>query len=201
MTAYPANIPLVVTRRVTVSPARVVTVQATTLGFYGRVFAPRSEEPDGTEAAPREALPGRVLWFAPGQAVGTLNAGDRIADGDISYELLTGTRGKRAGLRVLVNECVCLPVAALYPLVGSLTNQAGTVLQAALPYALWGSSESHADTGSYERLDGECPPEFASVVKANAQIRAGGLTYRIVDSSLELTVPRVTFTATRTERA
>jgi hypothetical protein len=200
MTVYPSNLPLTLSRRVTISAARVVTVTSTTVAFMGRVFPARSEDPSTADSAPREALPARVLWYQPGQMVGTINAGDRILDGGVEHEMITSTRGKRAGLHVLVNECACLPVASLYPLTGSLTNQAGTVVQAALPFAVWGASESHGETGDYEELAGECPPEFASVVKRNTQIHAGGVAYRILTASLELMVPRVVFRCRKTER-
>lgn len=195
----PHSEPLTLSRRVSVSPDRAIVVQATAEPFLGRVFPRAAEDPGTADAAPRDRLAHHTVWYPPGQPV-ELNPGDRLLDDTTEFEVVRGTRGKRAGTEILVLECHALPVAELYPVSAQVTGQGGAGPSETVDVALWAPSESHSATGDYEDYAGEAPAEHAAVLGRNVQLRVGVTLFRVTTASTDLITARVTFRARRTER-
>lgn len=114
---------------------------------------------------------------------------------NVIHEVLSDPREFRVGPSTQGIMAETLPVGDLYPYTGVLKEQDGEVVDPII-FALWSVREDHADTGTYERFNGEAPVEFAEALGDNRWIDLGG-RYRITSSITDLEGPRVKFEARR----
>lgn len=195
MTGPRLNIPAQMIRLVATGSDGAVTVTELTGQPAFRVELVRPRDQVSDEGPPRAYPPWIIRWrtgiWGPQGAVP--GGSSRIDVNGAAYELLGRPKTLMHGTRAVGYEVSAQPVAELYPFVGSLTEQDGTVVDAAIHFARWSPSETHNTTGEYEDYDAEAPAEYRDLVKRNRQIRMGGKTYRIMTVVTETTVPRALF--------
>lgn len=130
------------------------------------------------------------LWGPQGYVP---SGSSRIEVDGAAYELLGSPKTLMHGRRAVGYEATAHPVNELYPYIGDLTEQNGTVVSASMRFSMWSPNEFHSQTGEYEDYQAEAPPEYRDLIKRNRQIHMGGKTYRIMVVTTELTVPHVVF--------
>lgn len=184
-----------VVRRVTVSSSLVliVTDVADSGAFGVEIVPPKAQStPD---VAPRNRPAWTLRWREGpwGPPGGPFGPSSRIQVGTVVYEALNSPRPLLHGRRTVAHEVSVLPIADLYPYLGDLTDQGGVVVLEDVALALWAPSEAHAATGDYEDYDAESPPEYVGSVVRNRQIHIGDDVYRVMTSTVDRSVPRVSY--------
>ncbi len=191
------NLPdlVTLTRMAAVSNVFDSAVTPVAINFSGRVYPPSEPgDPGDTDAAPRAWRNPHLLWYKPGQLASAIKAGDRFDSKGVSWEALSATHGKRAGLQVLVNEVRCLPVNLMYPITAQLQNIGGLAIQQ-VAIAAWQTAEAASDRGSYKDLSAEASVDLhVALAVANRQLRFGNRTYRISDVVIVTNQPYVRMT-------
>jgi hypothetical protein len=187
--------PVTLTRRVSVDGSASVTIEDLSPPQFFKVELTRPRLPIDQEGSPRSHDPWVIRWRTGmwGPVGATPGGSSRITVGETSYELLSGAKTLMYGRRAVGFEARCLPVTQLYPYVGDLTEQDGTVVQAGMRFAFWSPNESHGSTGDYEDYEAEAPIEYREQVKRNRQLHLATGVYRIMVTVVELVVPRVVF--------
>ena len=182
---------LVKTRSIVVNSDMTVTINdAPGLNVPGQVYPARAGGGKDSDGSPRSVNPRHLVWFRVGDT--SLRGGDRFTVGGTEYEVLTDTIGRRAGVRVLVNEVEAAPVASVYPLLAQLSDLGGVVVLPEFRLAIWEGSRSDASHGEYGDLQGEAPAEHFNALKIpNREIVVGSAAFRITQAILHTDVPHV----------
>lgn len=191
--------PAAITRRVTVGADAIVTKTdlSSEPGFLAELIGPRDGAASG--GPPRSSPPYTIRWQTGlwGPLGDVPRASARITVGDATYELLGQPKTLMHGPRAVGYGASAMPVLELYPFIGNLTEQDGTVVQGDMRLAMWSPNERHDSTGEYEDYDAEAPIDYQGLIKRNRQVRMGGTTYRIMTTVVDLSVPRVMFSLRR----
>lgn len=146
-------------------------------------------------SAPRSHAPFTIRWRKDiwGPAGSVPRGSARIQAGDDVYELVGNPRQLLYGGRVVGYEAPACLVDQLYPFSGTLTEQNGIEVHPAMPFAMWGPTETHGSTGEYEDYQAEAPAEFSGQVYRNRHVHMGSKVYRVMTTAVDLTVPHVVF--------
>jgi hypothetical protein len=188
------NDPLMIIRRVTQLPDMTLDIDVAEEEFIGHIYRnTRSDTTPPGDSSVRQHMSSEhdTLWFRPDSGI-TINPGDRIDDAGTVFEALTGTRGKRAGERILVNEVHVTTFASLYPVLAQLTELGGGPSLAAIPVALWQESQNDNARGTYRSLRAEAPPEYyEALATTNRELRVGGRVHHIDQVDLSTSQPHV----------
>lgn len=191
-----------VTRRVTISSG-ALSIDDTPDEHPAAVRLAGRRETADVDGSPRDHDPLMARW-QPGvfAFASTLQPGDRFEIAArldvpaVEYEVLAPARALDS--RMYGYEAPVLPLTELYPLSGQAHDQGDAAAGDQIPVAVWSASERHSDTGTYETLDAEAPPEFASdLTGRNRFLTVGGIAYRVSTAVLDLSPPRVRMTVTR----
>lgn len=187
--------PAELTRRVSVDSSASITIETIDppQSFKVELRGPRM--PVDQDSSPRSHDPWVVRWRTGlwGPQGATPGGSSRITINGAAYELLQRPKTLMYAHRAVGFESGCLPVDQLYPYVGDLTEQDGTLVQADTRFAFWSPSESHGSTGDYEDYDAEAPIEYRDLIKRNRQLHLTSGVYRIMTTVVNMTVPRVSF--------
>ena len=190
-------------RTVTISTAGVIAIDDVTSGsFRAGVFLPREPVTNESDGAPRANAPRTIVWYpAEGllSAVPTVRPGDRLLDDEDEYEVLGGPGNRRAGVRTIVYELEVLPTRLLYPILGDVLRQDGTILQAGIRLALYPTGgERVAGHGEYQDYTAEAPVEYAAhLAEPNCQLAVGAARYRVSEATVHRQQPHVEMAVTR----
>ncbi len=193
---FQTNLPLTVSRRFTVNDAMQVTVVNVSEPFRGRIYPPTdADDVAAANGPPRGNLSPFVLWYKPGQAVGEVVAGDRLYDGVDTWEVVRTVHGKRAGLTVLINECLVQKVDRLYPSIAQLRELGSAVVIGDIPIAVWDSAENDTTRGTYLAVAAEAPVEhYGALSITNRELVLASRVMRVDDVILHTGQPHVSLT-------
>lgn len=113
-----------------------------------------------------------------------LHVGDRIERklNNTVYELVSPPAEVRQGNQLEGYRSRAVPYTTLYPVIGVLQDQGGSVVQANVRCAIWGGSEDRQSEGDYFTHNGRTPLDYASLLRPNRLLDVNGKKYRILEA-------------------
>jgi hypothetical protein len=180
------------TRLLAVGEDLAVSADTTPGAFFACHLHKPSPKPAG--GSPRDRRPGTLTW----RDGPILHIGSRVELwADQEWELVGEPAPVRSGLSLLGSSAEVLPLAELYPRIGTLQLLGGGSPIPDVPFAAWQPTERDTDRGTYADYLGEVPVEYEQALEPNRQLLAGTETLKIGRASIDYETPRIQLELTR----
>jgi hypothetical protein len=177
-----------ITRRVTVSEERVITVTPVVDSPYFEVeITPPSLRQAVRSTSPQDTARYNLRYWKSPVAFyeEPLNAGDRFTSRGAEWEVLSDAENVLTGTQAGVQFCQVMPITLLYPHVGDVQEIGGTLVEPDIRLALWSPSETHRESGgNYRDFSAQAPIEHRAAVSTNNQLVIGTNSFKILESNI-----------------